>query len=100
MPADALYVLTLAAELVGGVLILGYAAAALGSLATRRSIEGARALVIQGTLAGLSLKLAATLLKTIQIHSWQQIGAFAAILALRTLVKQLFLWERGRLGTR
>lgn len=56
-----------------------------------------RLLVIQGSLWGLSLKTAASLLKTIEIRSWEQIAAFTAILALRTLVKRVMTWEESRL---
>ena len=85
-------------ELVGALLIAGYAAAALAGLPVHRSIERARLLVIEGALAGLGFKLAATLLKTVQLASWRQIGAFAAILALRTLLKQLLNWEGRRIA--
>jgi len=66
-------------------------------LARRQGLAAARLLVIQGSLWGLSLKTAASLLKTIELHSWEQIGAFTAILALRTLVKRVMTWEETRL---
>ncbi len=59
-----------------------------------------RLLVIQGALWGLSLKTAASLLKTIEIRTWEQIAAFTAILALRTLVKRVMTWEAARLEGR
>jgi len=31
------------------------------------------------------------------VHSWEQLGAFTAILALRTLVEQVMTWEAARL---
>jgi len=66
-------------------------------LARGQGLAAARLLVIQGSLWGLSLKTAASLLKTIELHSWEQIGAFMAILALRTLVKRVMTWEETRL---
>lgn len=84
-------------ELVGSVLIAGYCAAAAILLLRTRVPGPARLLVIQGSLWGLSLKTAASLLKTIELQTWTQIGAFAAILALRTLLKRVLTWEEKRI---
>ncbi len=84
-------------EFVGALLIVGHCAVALAGLARSRDPAKARLLVIEGSLWGLSLKTAASLLKTLELHNWTQIGAFAAILALRTLVKRTMTWERARL---
>ncbi|MDQ2885502.1 MAG: DUF1622 domain-containing protein [Chloroflexota bacterium] len=51
-------------------------------------------------IPGLSFKLAGTLLRTIELRTWQQIFMFVAIFALRTLIKRLFTWERVRLQQR
>ncbi len=85
-------------EFAGALLIAGFAFAAVVRLATGAPIEVARLLVIEGTLAGLNFKLAATLLRTLQIHTWAEIGSFTAVLALRTVIKQVLTWERGKLG--
>jgi len=37
------------------------------------------------------------LLKTIELQTWAQIGAFFAIFALRTLIKRVFTWESQRI---
>ena len=84
-------------EFAGALLIAGYCAAGLVALARSRDPIAARLLIIEGSLWGLSLKTAASLMKTIEIRSWDQIGAFAAIFALRTLVKRVMTWETGRL---
>lgn len=84
-------------EMIGALIITGYAIAAIVALLRRRSISEARLLVAQGSLMGLSFKLAATLLKTIIIHSWGQILAFAAIFALRTVLKWVFTREQVQL---
>lgn len=44
----------------------------------------------------LLIKVAATLLKALVHFSGSQIVAFAAVLALRTLLKRLFAWEAAR----
>ncbi|MGI4940402.1 MAG: DUF1622 domain-containing protein [Janthinobacterium lividum] len=46
----------------------------------------------------MGLKTAASLLKTLVVHDWNGILAFAAILALRTVLKRLFTWEQQRIG--
>lgn len=87
-------------EAAGSLILSGYVAAALVLVARSRDVSRARRLVIEGAIAALDLKLAATLLKTIELHTWQQLGAFASILALRALIKQLFVWERRQLEAR
>lgn len=84
-------------ELAGALLIVGYCVAALVSLLRTGVPETARLLIIQGSLWGLSLKTAASLLKTIELQTWAQIGAFASILALRTLIKRVMTWEAQRI---
>ena len=84
-------------EFAGALLIAGHCTAGLVELARSRDLAAARLLVIQGSLWGLSLKTAASLLKTIEIQSWEQIAAFTAILALRTLVKRAMTWEEAHL---
>lgn len=85
-------------ELAGALGIAGWCAAALVSLAVHRSAGRAQALIIEGSLWGLGLKTAASLLKTLLVHDWNGILAFAAILALRTVLKRLFTWEQQRIG--
>lgn len=84
-------------EFVGALLIVGHCLAGLVELARTGDLSAVRLLVIQGSLWGLDLKMAASLLTTIEIHSWDQIAKFAAILALRTLVKRVMAWEQARL---
>jgi len=74
-------------EFAGALPIVGYCIAGLVELARSRDPAAARLLVIEGSLWGLSLKTAASLLKTIELHSWGQVAAFTAILALRILVQ-------------
>ncbi|MBN9120255.1 MAG: DUF1622 domain-containing protein [Planctomycetes bacterium] len=87
-------------DLVGGLLIVGYVAAAVLALVCTGSVGQARLLVAEGAVLGLSFKTAGTLLKTVEIHTWEQIGMFGAVLALRIVLKQLFVWEQGRVRGR
>src|SRR6478735_1407739 len=84
-------------EFVGALLISGYMLAALVMLLRTKNIVVARLLVADGIIAGLNFKLAGTLLKMIELHTWRQILMFVAILALRLVLKRLFFWERARL---
>lgn len=87
-------------DLIGGLLVFGYVFAALMALLRSGTAVEVRLLVAEGALLGLSFKTAGTLLKTLELHTWQQIGTFAAILALRVILKQLFVWEKGRFERR
>lgn len=91
-----------AIEFVAALVIVGYALHAWRLLIStpgsgEARIAAARLAVADGAILGLSLKLAATLLKALALHSWTAILAFSAILALRTLLKRSFAWERSRL---
>ncbi len=97
MWADPSSLLIALIELAGALLIVGYCIAALVELARTRDPVRVRLLVIEGALWGLSLKTAASLLKTIEIHSWAQIGIFLAILTLRTIVGRVMSWEQHQL---
>ncbi len=97
MPGDSFEVLTALIELAGSLIIVGYCFAALVRLLQTHDPVPVRLLVIEGALWGLSLKTAVSLLKTIEIQNWNQIGAFAAILALRTMVKRVMTWEERHL---
>ncbi len=84
-------------ELAGSLLIAGCCVAACVVLIRTANPTRVRLLVIEGALWGLSLKTVASLLKTIEIQTWDQIGAFAAVLALRTLVRRVMTWEERHL---
>jgi uncharacterized membrane protein len=63
-----------------------------------RALRECRLVVAAAVLDGLGFKVAAALLKTIELRSWGQIAAFAAILALRSLLKFALGRERARLS--
>ncbi|TNC06519.1 DUF1622 domain-containing protein [Methylobacterium terricola] len=69
-------------------------------LGSRRSIVEARLSVADGIVAGLGFKTAATLLKTIELRSWDAILMFVAVFALRTIIKWAVVHEEGRLRAR
>ena len=94
---SALPLLAATIEFGGAVIVVIAVARTLRALATGASIEQARLLMIAGVLGALGFKTAATLLKTIELGTWNSIATFAAIFGLRTMIKQLFVWERARL---
>lgn len=81
----------------GALLITGYAAAAVAALVRTRNVERARLVMADGVIAGLSVLVVGALLGMITLESWQDIGWFAAIFGLRTLLKRLFVWEEAHL---
>lgn len=83
-------------EVVGSIIILGYVLGALWQL-LGRDVTRARLLIADGVIAGLNFKVAAALLKLAGVLTWNQIGLFVVTLALRTVLKRVFSWERGRL---
>lgn len=83
----------------GGAVIIAVAVArAMAALVTGVGIDRARVIMIAGSLSALGYKSAATLLKAIELNSWRGIGTFAAIFTLRTVIKQLLVWERAHLA--
>ena len=84
-------------EFGGGLLVVFGCARGLLRLAagfgSRRSIVSARLAVADGIVAALGFKTAATLLKTIELRSWEAILMFVAVFALRTFVKQALVRE-------
>ena len=90
--------IALAIEAAGSALLVGYVLAALFALARRRGLERCRLLLADGAVFSLGFKTTASLLKTLELNTWHQIGAFAAVLALRTVLKRAFAAEKARLA--
>ena len=67
------------------------------SRGSQAGIIRARLLVADSVIGAMGFKTAATLLKTIELQTWDAIFVFTATLALRTLVKRVLVWEDGRL---
>jgi uncharacterized membrane protein len=88
-------------EFGGGLLIVVACTRGLWRLATgrgsRHSIVEARLFVADGIVAGLGFKTAATLLKTIELRSWDAILMFVAVFALRSFIKYALIREEARL---
>jgi uncharacterized membrane protein len=86
-----------AVEVLGAVVIAhAMVRAVAAGVRTRWSDTGLvmiRRQLAQGVVAALGLMTAATLLKTIGLRSWSAIGMFAAILALRMMVKRALAAE-------
>ena len=88
----------LAIEAAGSVLLVGYVLAALFALARQHGLERCRLLLADGAVFSLGFKTAASLLKTLELNTWHQIGAFAAVLTLRTILKRTFAAEKASLA--
>ncbi len=88
----------LAIEAVGSALLLGYVLAALVALARQHGLERCRLLLADGAVFSLGFKTAASLLKTLELNTWHQIGSFIAVLTLRTLLKRAFTAEKAFLA--
>ncbi|MFL5813543.1 MAG: DUF1622 domain-containing protein [Bdellovibrionia bacterium] len=80
-------------EFVGALVIVSAIVRAVFTLRHPFDVQRARLIVADGAVAGLSFKVAATLLKTVALQSWHQIAMFAVILALRTVIKTEFNWQ-------
>jgi cell division protein FtsW (lipid II flippase) len=100
VPPLSLEVLALPIQLLAAGIIAVHRAAALVALGRTGSIPRARLIAADGVIAGLGLITAASLLRTIELHTWNQIALFTVILTLRTLLKRLFAWERNRIVAR
>lgn len=84
-------------DFIGSLFIIGYVVAATVALVRRQSIVRVRLLIADGVLWGLNFKVAATLLKTMTLTTWQTLAFFVVIFALRTLLKRAFTWERAQI---
>ena len=85
-------------EAVGGALLVGFVLSAGAALLRGGGLERARLRVADGAVLALSFKTGATLLKTLDLPTWDRIAAFAAILALRTALKRAFAAEQAALA--
>jgi uncharacterized membrane protein len=75
------------------LVILGYCAVAFVTAIRSRAAAEAHGIVARGAILGMSIKLVGATLKTIELQTWNQIGLFAAILLLRTVLKKVFQLE-------
>lgn len=85
-------------EALSSLVLFVFCLLAFWSLLKNKGIDVARGWVIDGTLLTLSLMVGATLLKTLQATTWNQIGMLAALIALRLSLGQVFKKIRGPAG--
>ncbi len=83
-------------EAAAALVIAAYCTAAFWSLVRCFDRQKARSLVAEGALNALVFIVCGTLLKALLLKSWQQIGLFACVFALRTLLKRIFIAEQTR----
>lgn len=88
--------LALIIDLLGSLYIAGGAAAALWTLLRGGDLQRPRVIIADVAVAGLGFKLAGTLLRTLELGSWNQLATLAAILALRTVLRGVFARERAQ----
>lgn len=83
-------------ELIGSVVIVAFCLRGLVLAVLERKPYRVHDALAQGVLWGLDFKLAATLLKTLELTSWHQIAMFVLVLGLRTLLKRSLTraWSR------
>ncbi len=89
-----------AIEFLGALLIAGYVVAALITFARTRDVAQLRLTLADGVIAGLNFKLAGSLLKTVVLHTWDQVLMFTVIFVLRFVLKRIFTWEANRIRAR
>lgn len=83
----------LAVDSVSALVIVGYCVVAFVTGVFLRSPTRPHNLVARGALLGMGIKLVGTCVKTIQLQTWNQIGLFLAIFALRAILKGFFVLE-------
>lgn len=88
-----IHLLVAATEITGSIIIAIFCMRAAIRLIRKHEISQAQRLIADGAILGLTWKTAAALGRTMVIASWQSIGSFAAILALRIVLKKIFTWE-------
>lgn len=85
--------LGIASEVIGSIIIATFCMRATAQLLWTHDVSQPQRLIADGAIFGLTWKTAAALCQTIVLASWQSIGMFAAILALRIVLKKIFTWE-------
>jgi hypothetical protein len=84
--------LALLIDFAGGLVVAACACHGFFLVIMRRIAE-ARSAVARGAVAGLSFKTAGTVLAFLGLRSWNAIASFAAILAMRLVLKRIFIVE-------
>jgi uncharacterized membrane protein len=87
-------------EAVGSLLLCGFVVAGGIDALRGRAPEHVRLLLADGAILALSFKVGAALLTTMDLPDWNRIAVFAAIFALRTVLKRVLVAERVVLAQR
>jgi hypothetical protein len=83
----------LAIDSASALVIFGYCVTAFIKAVRSGSAGEAHVLVAKGALLGMGIKLVGACLKTMELQTWNQIGLFLAIFALRAILKRIFQAE-------
>jgi uncharacterized membrane protein len=84
-------------QIIGALMIAAYVITATLFLIPHRHVDHSRLMVAEGVINSLSFMLSASLLRMIDLRTWQQILIFGFLLALRTFLKKIFVWEKARI---
>ena len=82
-------------QFTAGLLLAVYLSVAMVGLVLRRDLDHARRVVCEGVVATLGLMVPATVLRTLVVREWEEIGALATVLGLRIVLKKFFILERS-----
>lgn len=93
----ALSIVRVLIEALSALVIVGHCVVGMYLLAVTRNIRKTQLLVANGALLGFNIKLIAALLAVMQLQTWDHIGMFGCVLALRTLLKKVLQWEKREL---
>lgn len=80
------------------LVIVGYCAVAFVQAIRFQRATEAHSIIARGAILGMSIKVVGTCLKAIELQTWNQIGLFAVILVLRTILKRIFVLENKIAG--
>lgn len=87
----------LAVQGLGGLVLGVHLGGSMWVVIRRMDAARARLLIARGTLAALGFMVPASILRTLVVHTWEQIFALTLLLCLRVSLKRLFAWEEKRL---
>ena len=82
----------------GALVLAAHLAGSMWLVLAHLDVARARLLIARGTLAALGLMVPASILRTLLVHTWEQIFSLTVLLGLRVSLKRLFAWEEGRLS--
>ncbi len=87
-------------EVCAALTIAFHALWAIWRILQKAGIDQAKFILAEGVLTALSFSTAGTLLKALALQSWPQIGMFAFVFSLRTVLKKVFAYEQQRVLNR